>query len=287
MSRYRFKLVPAGAIPRPLDIGVRMKRKTTATVVESEEQPEACVHEWDSWAVTVGGDPISGTPITFQNNTGDPVAIRVELLGSLCEGECIEWEPRKVIDDTDVLVDDVTMTPDGCTAIDIAFGHSDTSRYQYFVFALYPSVGGVPFGEALIFKAGQDATSCIENRDASNGWTAIQDGPTPPFQAGTTGGVPFTFPNGAFTIDFTDSAMAGGEPICNSNIYAELSFSGGDPDAYGDFQGLSFFDVGSSDPGMRLSANGGHDYTGISITITARWQDDMSQYSTQILISCE
>lgn len=286
MSRYRVRLVPSGAIPRPLELGVRMSRKGAGECPECPEPP--CVNTWEGWGVTVDDESVTNTtPVRFQNDTPDPVAIRVELVGELCPDACIAWELRAIADGSDVLYDDVSVTPDGCDAVDIAFTHDDVSRYAAFFCMLLATIDGVPFGEPIVFAAGLDAT-CIETRDAwaFDTWMAAIDGGDPPsLNTIALGAPPSTVPNSAFVFDYSDVGFLSGQPDqCGGELSAAIFLSGGDPDAYSDFTAAPWSGFSTGDLGVRIIATGAHDYTGISIEVHTRWTDTFTEYGPSFTI---
>lgn len=279
------RLVPGGVIRRPLEVGVRLSKESAAT---EEAAEAACVRDWSAWVVIVDGvTQTETTPTRFQNTAGDPVSVRVELVGELCPGECIEWELRAVYDSTDVLSDDVTVTPDGCEAVDIALGHTEISRYAGFVGLLIATVNGEPFGESIVIFSGLGA-DCHDTRNIPAGYVYADAGVTPPGCAYTfTPGAPSTFPNSAFTLDVTDGTFCTGlTDTCGAHLVGDLSnFSGGDPAAYGDFLLQPWQDLSSGDIGVRISADGSHDYAGISFDVQLKWSDDNSDFGTPFSLS--
>lgn len=285
MSRYRVRLVPGGVIRRPLEVGVRLKREGAAT---EEAAEAACVRDWSAWIVIVDGvTQTETTPTRFQDTVDDPVTIRVELVGELCPGECIEWELRPVVDSTDVIGDDVTVTADGCEAVDIAFGHSVLARYAGFMGLLIATVDGEPFGESIVIVSGLGA-DCHDTRNVGTGYLYADLGVTPPGCAHTfTAGLPTTFPNSAFTLDITDGTFCTGlTDTCGSYLTGvAFNFSGGDPAAYGDFAVQPWQDFSSGDIGVRISADGSHDYTGIGFEVQLKWFDDSSDFGTSFALS--
>lgn len=281
------QLVPQGAIPKGARLDVRLT-PLGAPTIEAEEC-DNCAANWDAWGVT--NDDVVSTnprPVVLQNETPDPIAIRVELIGTLCPGQCIVWSTVTIYDFGEA-VPEMTLTPDGCKAVNIAFTHSDIEIYEALVVALYAKINGEPFGETVILTAIQPSLGCHSDRGmAVGGYVSVLNGPTPPDPSTTTDfPAASVFPNGAFAIDYTDVALVPGPPVCNSNLTGDMSFEGGDPGAYGDFSVVSWFDVGTANVGARFSATGANDYSGITVTIALKWIDDNVAYSTPISVTCE
>lgn len=157
MSRYRIRLVPQGVIPQDLAIGVTLAKAATAAVTTTA----GCCNECgDGWAVTIDEETQTAADLyTLQNETPDPIAVRVEFLGTLCDGACIEWEARSLLNEPPL--DEVVLTPDGCSAVDIAIAHSDVDLWGETWFGIYATINDEPICETLVFTTHVSELGCF------------------------------------------------------------------------------------------------------------------------------
>ena len=286
MSRYKVRLVPAGAIPQDTNLGIHLQRiPSSENPLAASQSPAVptCSDVCAGWTVTVNGDPSTGDLHTFDDAA---VEIVVTNLATLCPGHCIDWSIRSLFDQTGIF-SDFSISASDCNSVTIsATAHS--ASYNGLIFGLWATIDGVPFCENLIFR-GQTGTSCT--RDTVTAYYSLLDGSTPPDATAILAGATLdsTFPNAAFTLDFVPT----NDPIepCADNIYATLGFAGGDAGAYGDFTVDSFITIGSASPGVRLSASGANDYTGITVTISPFWTADGTTFDDgigggPIIVSC-
>lgn len=268
MSRYKVELVPQGAIPQDLNIGIQLNPLVEPGVSE-------CSNDCGEWAVTVNDTPATGFIYVLPNEDFEVVV--THLGGKLCG--CIEWELRAIRVDG-AFPDSFTSVsiPDGQTACDSVTFVGDVEEAGSFIgliFALFASIAGEPFCEPLIFVL---SDSCTPTLVLSEGWYSLLDSPDAPpptaaIESTTVGAVlnETVFPNRAFTMDFSPSPLAEWPAAsCSFLPTATLQFLGGDPDAYGDF---SIITSGGASAVFRLVADGAHDYTSIQITLDTQLLD--------------
>lgn len=142
MPRYRIQFKPQGVIPEDREFGVHLSHA-------GEPAEEGCTPDCEGWAVVVDGEPSTGNAAHIVPNSAFTVTIA--MLGTLCDGQCLEWEVRKLTAETsDSAIADLTVTPDGCNGVTVEAGGSED--YLDMWFGLYPTLDGAPFCEPIIFR---------------------------------------------------------------------------------------------------------------------------------------
>lgn len=154
MTRYKVVLQPQGAIPKDVDIGVHLTKAAAPS--------GGCVAECDGWTVTIKDAPSTGDLHGFDDAA---FTATIELAGTLCPGQCIAWEIRAL---NAVAIDDITITPDGCTKL--AIDAAGTMSYAGSIFAIFPTIDGKPFCTQIVFQM----------------VTCVDDPPMPSMQFGTS-----------------------------------------------------------------------------------------------------
>lgn len=267
MSRFRIKLIPQGAIPQDLNIGIQL-----TPLVEPGAAPGDCCPTCGSWGVTINGTTATGFPYLIPNGAFEVLVEHVD--GDVCGG-CIDWELRPIrIDSLYPAVFGLVSIPTGtelCDSVLIVGADPAPDSYAGLIFSLWASINGAPFCEALIFTFG--GSGC-EPTLTVDGWYSLLDSPfspppdppQTPIEPGLGGEVlnETTFPNRAFTLDFSPDIYGDWIEKCGYLPTATLSFLGGNPGAYADF---SIVNTDTANAVFRLVATGVNDYTNIQVAL--------------------
>lgn len=273
MPRYRVRLVPADTIRPPLELAVRM---TPKGVAPAPVEGEVCAPTWEGWGVTVDSNPYVGATVDEPGNVVNypqdaaTFTATVTLIGALCPGQCIEWLVAAIPTGTDIPNFDALVITQECESVTIAWDGSefDPVGLGSYTIGVYAYVDGKPFGFPQWLQGG--TLECVRG-DTFAGWIGIQDNPIPG-NDGTAAPLN-TFPatsGSPFTLEFfpSDGQAAAIEITCGELITADISLSGGDSGAYGDFAVEDF----GSGVGFRITCTGTNDYTGINIHVSPRYQ---------------
>lgn len=148
MPRYRIQFKPQGAIPEDKELGVHLTPEVLPGTTEG------CTPDCgeSSWGVLLNDVTSTAVVHQFIANLGGFTA-SIEFLGTLCEGQCIEWELRQLSDASPPsMIADVDITPTGCTTVALAGG--DDVDLTGLMFGVYATVDGQPLCEPVLFQAG-------------------------------------------------------------------------------------------------------------------------------------
>lgn len=149
--KYKLQMLDKDPIRQPVELGIALKDIVPPVEPGTPGTPGSpgCCSSCDGWGVLVDGIPQTGDVIYFPDAA---TTIEVALLGTLCEGECIDWELRQLSAETDPgQAADFTMsTASGCDSVTLVGAGSVT--YAGLWMALYPTINGKPFCEPIIFR---------------------------------------------------------------------------------------------------------------------------------------